>query len=250
MKKHRLMGERTPLWLAVALALVGVAGGVEAALRIATPGDGEPFRLPGFVAEMARQASLGMPAPAASGPADAGSALASRAAPANGNGNLKLAADAWRRVEGKEMPAPATAAPALLPQILPPALVPGAAECAPVFGVTFTHGSSGFKASAYDAPASRLKEWSNKHPNAKIRLDGYTDATGDEEFNLLFSHRRAKAVADMLVKSGIPGWRISTRALGQQPVVAGKPAGELNRRVVMRIDGFPECAPSPTNHAS
>ena len=248
MKKHRLIGERTPPWLAVALALVGIVGGVEAALRIATPADGSPFRLPGFVAEVAHNANLGMPAPAASGPGNGGTALASRTALANGNGNLKLASEAWRRVEGKE--AAATAAPAPLPQILPPALAPGAQECAPAFAVTFAHGSSGFKASVYDAPALQLKEWSNKHPNAKIRLDGYTDATGDEEFNLLFSHRRAKAVADMLVKSGIPGWRISTRALGQQPVVAGAPAGELNRRVVMRIDGFSECAPSPTNQAS
>lgn len=250
MKKHRVMGEGTPVWLAVVLGLVGIAGGVEAALRIATPGNGSAFRLPGFVAEVANRASLGVPV--ASGPGDAGALPASRSAPANGNGNLKLAAEAWRRIEGKDVPTATSPAalPQTLPQILPPALAPGAAECAPVFSVTFTHGSSGFKASAYDAPASRLKEWSNRHPNAKIRLDGYTDATGDEDFNLLFSHRRAKAVADMLVKSGIPSWRISTRALGQQPAVAGAPAGERNRRVVMRIDGFPECAAVTTNHAS
>ncbi|MDS4010683.1 MAG: OmpA family protein [Defluviicoccus sp.] len=248
MKKHRLIGERTPVWLAVALALVGITGGVEAALRIATPDDGSPFRLPGFVAEVAQHASLAIPVPVASDPGDGGTTVASGATAADGSGNLRLAADAWRRFEGKNASTPA--APAPLPQILPPALAPKAEECAPVFGVTFAHGSSGFKTSAFDAPASRLKEWSNKHPNAKIRLDGYTDATGDEEFNLLFSHRRAKAVADMLVKSGIPGWRISTRALGPQPVVAGAPVGELNRRVVMRIDGFPECAPSTTNSAS
>lgn len=248
MKKHRLIGERAPVWLAVALALVGITGGVEAALRIATPDNGSPFRLPGFVAEVAQHASLGMPLPVASGPGDGGTTVASGAAQADDSGNLRLAADAWRRFEGKD--ASASAAPAPLPRILPPALAPGAQECAPVFGVTFAHGSSGFKTSAFDAPASRLKEWSNKHPNAKIRLDGYTDATGDEEFNLLFSHRRAKAVADMLVKSGIPGWRISTRALGPQPVVAGAPVGERNRLVVMRIDGFPECAPSTTNSAS
>jgi outer membrane protein OmpA-like peptidoglycan-associated protein len=247
-KKHQIMGERTPVWLAVALALVGIAGGVEAALRIATPGDGSTFRLPGFVAEVAHHASLGMPVPVASGPGDGSAAVAGRTAPADSSGNLRLAAEAWRRFEGKDAPVPA--APAALPQTLPPALAPGPEECAPVFGVTFAHGSSGFKASAYDAPASRLKEWSNKHPNAKIRLDGYTDATGDEEFNLLFSHRRAKAVADLLVKSGIPSWRISTRALGQQPAVAGAPAGERNRRVVMRIDGFPECAPETANQAS
>lgn len=250
MKKHRVMGERTPVWVAVALALMGIAGGVEAALRIATPSDGSAFRLPSFVAEVASRAGLGIPV--ASGPSDATALAASRTAPADGNGNLKLAAEAWRRIDGKDVPAAASSAalPQTLPQTLPPALAPGAADCAPLFGVTFAHGSSGFKASAYEALASRLKEWSNKHPNAKIRLDGYTDATGDEEFNLVFSHRRAKAVADMLVRSGIPSWRISTRALGQQPAVAGAPAGERNRRVVMRTEGFPECAPATTNHAS
>lgn len=247
MKKHRVFGENTPLWLALVLALIGIAGGVEAALRIMTPAESAAFRLPVLLADLASLAGIEAASPGPQRPGG-GDAEAGKTVASAGNGNLRLAAEAWRRLEGKDGAAPRE--PSAQPQTLPPAATSGAGTCAPVFAVMFAHGSSGFKTSAYEAAATRLREWSNHHPNAKIRLEGHTDATGDEEFNLLFSHRRAKAVADLLVKAGIPSWRMNTRALGQQPVTASVSAGDLNRRVVIRVDGFPDCPGASANQAS
>jgi outer membrane protein OmpA-like peptidoglycan-associated protein len=41
------------------------------------------------------------------------------------------------------------------------------------------------------------------NPNAKVRIAGYTSASGTEEYNQKLSERRAKAVEEYLINEGI-----------------------------------------------
>ncbi len=56
-----------------------------------------------------------------------------------------------------------------------------------------------------------------KYPGTKVRLDGYTDSTGPEAFNMKLSERRATAVRDYLVKEADDGgWTWWGRPCGGQ----------------------------------
>jgi OmpA-OmpF porin, OOP family len=64
-------------------------------------------------------------------------------------------------------------------------------------------------------------------------VEGHTDATGDEQFNLNLSQQRADAVRDYLVsKHGVDAERLPTRGYGPtQPFDPDRPAAAINRRV-------------------
>jgi outer membrane protein OmpA-like peptidoglycan-associated protein len=71
-----------------------------------------------------------------------------------------------------------------------------------------------------------------------LRVDGHTDDVGEESYNEQLSLRRAKAVADVLVKSGLAPDNISVRGLGKKEPVASNrtPAGRSeNRRVAIVV---------------
>ncbi len=82
--------------------------------------------------------------------------------------------------------------------------------------------------------ASVLKQEKTK----KIRVDGYTDATGTEEYNVWLSDKRAASVKKYLEEAGVAGSRISTKGFGpSNPVGNNKtPEGrQKNRRVEVLI---------------
>ncbi|WP_044871718.1 OmpA family protein [Pseudomonas sp. LFM046] len=88
-----------------------------------------------------------------------------------------------------------------------------------------------------DDVATRLK---NEAPNAKLTVTGHTDSVGSDKYNQKLSERRAQAVADYLVRSGIPASSIvSVNGAGEsQPVAdnATKDGRAMNRRVEIQID--------------
>lgn len=68
----------------------------------------------------------------------------------------------------------------------------------------------------------------------RIRVDGYTDSEGIDEYNLDLSYRRARAVVDYLVQRGVPRARMEYRGYGEENPVAPNDSPEgraLNRRV-------------------
>ncbi len=72
------------------------------------------------------------------------------------------------------------------------------------------------------------------NPNAHLRLEGYTDATGSKPHNDTLSDRRATAVADYLKALGIDGSRLTGAGFGpEKPVdTNATAAGKAdNRRV-------------------
>lgn len=78
-----------------------------------------------------------------------------------------------------------------------------------------------------------------KQEKAKnIRVDGYTDATGTEQYNIWLSDKRAASVKKYLEDAGIGASRITTKGFGPaNPVADNKtPEGrQKNRRVEVII---------------
>jgi outer membrane protein OmpA-like peptidoglycan-associated protein len=71
-----------------------------------------------------------------------------------------------------------------------------------------------------------------------LRVDGYTDSSGSDAYNLKLSHNRAAAVASLLAGTGIPRATMEIRGLGKANPVADNstPAGRLeNRRVAIIV---------------
>lgn len=72
----------------------------------------------------------------------------------------------------------------------------------------------------------------------KIRIDGYTDATGTENYNVWLSDKRAASVKKYLEDAGVSGSRMTTKGFGpSNPVADNKtPEGrQKNRRVEVII---------------
>lgn len=77
------------------------------------------------------------------------------------------------------------------------------------------------------------------NPAYKLKIDGHTDAQGDDDKNMILSEKRANAVKDYLVKKGIKAERLTAEGFGEtQPVSDNKTAkGRAeNRRVALTIE--------------
>jgi outer membrane protein OmpA-like peptidoglycan-associated protein len=71
-----------------------------------------------------------------------------------------------------------------------------------------------------------------------LRVDGHTDDVGEDSYNEQLSLRRANAVAEVLVKSGLAKSNITVRGLGKKEPAASNrtPAGRSeNRRVAIVV---------------
>ena len=73
-----------------------------------------------------------------------------------------------------------------------------------------------------------------ENPDIRIKIDGYTDFIGSEEYNLELSVKRAKAIKNYLVDRGVKSSNISIEGYGKQNPIANNAtaAGRAkNRRV-------------------
>ncbi len=71
-----------------------------------------------------------------------------------------------------------------------------------------------------------------------IRIEGYTDSSGEKNYNLDLSQRRADAVRDFLIENGIRPERITARGYGEDNAIASNDTVEgrrENRRVEVII---------------
>ena len=72
-----------------------------------------------------------------------------------------------------------------------------------------------------------------------VRVEGHADARGTTDYNLALSHRRALAVQNFLVSSGVPMARLPISSFGEErPAVQGfgESAWAQNRRVELTLD--------------
>ena len=62
---------------------------------------------------------------------------------------------------------------------------------------------------------NRLSSLLNEYPDLNIRLDGHSDARGDEDFNMALSEARTKAVEQVFSTNGIDATRLNISAHGE-----------------------------------
>jgi outer membrane protein OmpA-like peptidoglycan-associated protein len=78
------------------------------------------------------------------------------------------------------------------------------------------------------------------YPDLKLEIDGYTDSIGSDEYNQTLSDKRAEAVRDYLVTSGVNMNNVAARGLGKADPVADNTTEhgrQLNRRVELIVSG-------------
>jgi peptidoglycan-associated lipoprotein len=85
----------------------------------------------------------------------------------------------------------------------------------------------------------RQADWLRRYPNVTVTIEGHCDERGTREYNLALGERRAQAVKNVLVASGVPASRISTISYGKErPAVVGssEEAYAQNRRAVTTVN--------------
>lgn len=73
----------------------------------------------------------------------------------------------------------------------------------------------------------------NDHPTLQIGIEGHTDNVGSDEFNLILSENRAKAVYNYLVNNGIDANRLQYKGFGETTPIATNETEDgraMNRR--------------------
>jgi outer membrane protein OmpA-like peptidoglycan-associated protein len=78
------------------------------------------------------------------------------------------------------------------------------------------------------------------YPDLKLQIEGYTDAIGSNEYNQTLSEKRAEAVRDYLISSGVSMNNVAAQGMGKADPVADNSTAagrKLNRRVEMIVSG-------------
>jgi outer membrane protein OmpA-like peptidoglycan-associated protein len=81
----------------------------------------------------------------------------------------------------------------------------------------------------------RVAEVMRAYPEEKVLIEGFTDSQGPDDYNLGLSERRAAAVKQQLMASGVPENRIETRGHGKDNPVADN-ATEAGRQQNRRVE--------------
>ena len=84
----------------------------------------------------------------------------------------------------------------------------------------------------------KLSEFLKEYPERNVLIEGHTDSTGSETYNLGLSQRRADSAKSALMERGISSERITTRGYGQKFPVASNATSagrQQNRRVEIII---------------
>jgi len=111
-------------------------------------------------------------------------------------------------------------------------------------GMVLTLGDVLFDLNKADLKASgqktigRLAQFMREYEDRKVRVEGYTDSTGNDSYNQQLSERRALAVRDELVAQGIERRRVEIQGYGEQFPVASNDTStgrQQNRRVEIVI---------------
>jgi len=73
----------------------------------------------------------------------------------------------------------------------------------------------------------------NKYPDTNILIEGHTDKTGSEAYNMTLSENRSEAVEDYLEVKKVKGSRITSKGYGEEQLISE--VDEVNRRVEVAI---------------
>jgi len=84
----------------------------------------------------------------------------------------------------------------------------------------------------------KLHQLSMRCPQARMRVDGHTDAQGDAAANMRLSQRRAQAVVNALAVRGVPVSRLQAQGFGEERLLdqgSTPEAHERNRRIEFHL---------------
>jgi hypothetical protein len=121
----------------------------------------------------------------------------------------------------------------------PPQAVTMAPAASPVgFFVTFATGQATLSAEAQGTIQQASAAYRSRS-GARVAAVGHTDTVGAADFNRALSMRRAEAVRDALVSSGVPATAISVAGTGEGrlPVQTGDNVSEQRNRSVEIVVG-------------
>jgi len=111
----------------------------------------------------------------------------------------------------------------------------------PRAAILFDFDSTALRGEFHPILAALAEALQNRLADAAFTLEGHTDSTGPEAYNMALSLRRAQAVRGYLLQAGIAPARLSVTGLGEQHPIADNatPEGQRhNRRVeVVRVSG-------------
>lgn len=81
----------------------------------------------------------------------------------------------------------------------------------------------------------QIAEIMKKYPENVLTIKGFTDSTGPSDYNSELSEKRAAAVENILVTSGLPGSTIKIVGLGESSPIADN-STEMGRQKNRRVD--------------
>lgn len=85
---------------------------------------------------------------------------------------------------------------------------------------------------------NKLAEILKKYPDTNVLIEGHTDSTGREDYNMALSEKRAKAVQNYLIQQGVDSNRMTVKWYGETRPIAPNDNEEgrrQNRRVEISI---------------
>jgi outer membrane protein OmpA-like peptidoglycan-associated protein len=91
-----------------------------------------------------------------------------------------------------------------------------------------------------DSRMDQLATVLKQHPDYRVEIDGFTDSTGSETYNLGLSQQRAETVRRALTSRGVDPARVTARGHGEALPVASNDTDlgrQMNRRVEVLIAG-------------
>ena len=249
LEQYRLAGEDAPNWLILAFTLIGIFMAVATAWLLTGQ---VPWQEKPLATEEAHYAS---PKPVKSvspaepiqtsaqslpvNPAETGSK--SNPPPSLADANNSQATPAGVKGQGEG------SSPKVLGRNEIPAMPVD--NCPPNVTILFKSGKARLIADE-EGKLEPLRQWLGKHPKARLLVDGYADSVGEEQSNLILSYQRAKAVAALLKKMGIPPEQLSIRAAGEHPPIPGLPANAADyRQAYLQIEGSENCQNPSTGRA-
>ena len=109
-------------------------------------------------------------------------------------------------------------------------------------GINFRRNSADLKATSFPLLKQAVAVF-KEYPALRVEISGHTSNEGRREFNMKLSRKRAEAVKDYLVSTGIDEKRIGTVGYGPDKPIADndtKDGQEKNRRIEFRLLGAKE----------
>lgn len=103
--------------------------------------------------------------------------------------------------------------------------------------VTFDVNSAVVRPGLY-SEITRIASVVRDYPQTVVRVEGHTDSTGSESYNMDLSRRRADSVKNIVIQQGVSSSRIETVAFGESAPVASNDTEygrAKNRRVEIKI---------------